>query len=151
MCWRNERPALPHGRATAPAAIGFRKARGRVPASGAPVPEISSSCKSCQFCLPLRSPIKMSTQTIESETAREIISYDPATGEEIGRAPLAGGRDVRDALKRARAAQPAWAGLSFRERGQVILRARKIVLAQLEEIGRLISRETGKPVAEAIS
>jgi len=93
----------------------------------------------------------MSTQTIESETAREIISYDPATGEEIGRAPLAGGRDVRDALKRARAAQPAWAGLSFRERGQVILRARKIVLAQLEEIGRLISRETGKPVAEAIS
>src|SRR6267142_2844647 len=93
----------------------------------------------------------MTTETFESTQIREIISYDPATGEEIGRAALNGGAEVRSALARARAAQPAWGAISFRERARVILRARKIVLAELDEIGKLISRETGKPVAEAIS
>src|SRR6267142_4948069 len=93
----------------------------------------------------------MTTETFESTQIREIISYDPATGEEIGRAALNGAAEVRSALARARAAQPAWGAISFRERARVILQARKIVLAQLDEIGKLISRETGKPVAEAIS
>jgi succinate-semialdehyde dehydrogenase/glutarate-semialdehyde dehydrogenase len=48
-------------------------------------------------------------------------------------------------------AQPAWAKLSYRERARFILRAREIVLAELEEIAKLISRETGKPASEAIS
>jgi len=39
----------------------------------------------------------------------------------------------------------------YRHRARFILRAREIVLDQLEEIARLISRETGKPAAEAIS
>ena len=95
----------------------------------------------------------MSTQTLsaESKKASEIISYDPATGEEIGRAPLASPEDVKEAVRRARAAQPAWASLSFRDRGRVILRARKLMLAERDEIARLVSRETGKPVAEALS
>jgi len=59
--------------------------------------------------------------------------------------------DVARAVGRARAAQPAWAAKSFRERGQVIMQARKIILHELEEIALLVSRETGKPVVEAIS
>ena len=94
----------------------------------------------------------MSTTTLISlEQVREIISYDPATGEEIGRAPAASPEDVRQAVARAREAQPAWAKLSFRERGRVILQARKLMLAERDEIARLVSRETGKPVAEALS
>ena len=80
-----------------------------------------------------------------------IISYDPSTGEEIGRAPLMNTGDVAAAVSRARAAQPAWAALSYRQRTPFILRAREIVLDQLEEIATLISRETGKPAVEAIS
>jgi succinate-semialdehyde dehydrogenase/glutarate-semialdehyde dehydrogenase len=82
---------------------------------------------------------------------RELISYDPATGEEIGRAALCSEDEVRSAVRRARAAQGPWSSLSFRQRAGFVLRARKIVLAELDEIGKLISRETGKPVAEAIS
>jgi acyl-CoA reductase-like NAD-dependent aldehyde dehydrogenase len=95
----------------------------------------------------------MSTQTLPAEDRqiREIVSYDPATGAEIGRAPLATGAEVKEAVSRARAAQPAWAGRSFRERGRVILKARELLLAEREEIALLISRETGKPVAEALS
>src|SRR5687767_9670866 len=91
------------------------------------------------------------TLTVPSKTASEIISCDPATGEEIGRAPLASPEDVKEAVRRARVAQPAWAALTFRERGRVILQARKLMLAERDEIARLVSRETGKPVAEAIS
>jgi acyl-CoA reductase-like NAD-dependent aldehyde dehydrogenase len=54
-------------------------------------------------------------------------------------------------VAKARAAQPAWAKLSFRNRARVILQARKLMLAERDEIARLVSRETGKPVAEALS
>jgi succinate-semialdehyde dehydrogenase/glutarate-semialdehyde dehydrogenase len=95
----------------------------------------------------------MSAQTLDMavEQAKEIVSFDPATGEEVGRVPLASIEDVAEALKRARSSQPAWAEQSYRERGKLVMRARRIVLAEMEEIALLISRETGKPVAEAIS
>src|SRR5438477_870089 len=81
----------------------------------------------------------------------EIICHDPATGEEIGRAPLVMPEEVARAVGRARAAQVAWAARRYSERGRVIMEARKIILKELEEIAFLISMETGKPVAEAIS
>ncbi|MDX6613870.1 MAG: hypothetical protein QOD75_3056, partial [Blastocatellia bacterium] len=95
----------------------------------------------------------MSAQTLPASiaTAKEIVSYDPASGEEIGRAPLASAGEVSQAVARARLAQPAWAALSFRERGRVVMKARELVLQNLDAIALLISRETGKPVAEAIS
>ena len=93
----------------------------------------------------------MSTQTLSPTQAREIVSLDPSTGEEIGRVPVLVAADVAAALGRARVAQPAWSRLSYEKRARVILRAREIVLEQLEEIARLISRETGKPATEAIS
>lgn len=92
----------------------------------------------------------MSTQTLTTAVS-EITSYDPATGREIGRVPLRTAAEVLKAVAKARAAQPAWAALSFRERATVILNARQIVLDQLNDVALLISRETGKPIAEAIS
>ena len=94
----------------------------------------------------------MSVQSLpQVKPAGEIVSYDPATGEEIGRAPLASAEDVRRAVIRARTAQPAWASLSFHQRARVILKARELMLAERDQIARLVSRETGKPIAEAIS
>src|SRR5438132_9278033 len=95
----------------------------------------------------------MSTQSLSTATthAAEIVSYDPATGAEIGRVPLTSAAGVARAVKRARAAQPVWARLSFSERGQIIRRARQIALSEMEEIALLISRETGKPISEAIA
>ena len=81
----------------------------------------------------------------------EIISRNPTTGEEIGRVPLTLPEEVARAVDRARAAQGAWAAKSFSERARVVMRARKIVLKDLQEIALLISRETGKPAAEAIA
>lgn len=100
----------------------------------------------------------MATQITEAETAasktgvrREVISYDPATGEEVGRAPLCSAEEVASAVERAREAQKAWVSRSFQERASVVMRAREIVLAEMEEIAALVSRESGKPQAEAVS
>src|SRR5260370_954735 len=86
----------------------------------------------------------------KSET-EELVGHDPATGAEIGAARLTFPKDVARAVGRAREAQREWARRSFRERGRVVMKARKIILREMEEIALLITRETGKPVAEAIS
>lgn len=91
------------------------------------------------------------SQIESSSLTREIISYDPVTGEELGRAPASSAAEVERAVDRARAAQPDWAARSFAERGRALLRAREIVLERLDEIASLIARESGKPLAEAIA
>ncbi|MBC7911215.1 MAG: aldehyde dehydrogenase family protein [Pyrinomonadaceae bacterium] len=95
----------------------------------------------------------MSVQTLTLATAEntEIISHDPATGEEVGRVPNLSAAEVIAAVKRARAMQGAWAALDFKERGRIVMRARQIVLDEIDAIARLISRESGKPLTEAIS
>lgn len=95
----------------------------------------------------------MSAQPFPSQPQppREIVSYDPATGEEIGRAPMSSAEDVKRAVAQARQAQPAWAALTFKQRGRLILQARELMLAERDEIAMLVSRETGKPAAEAVS
>jgi acyl-CoA reductase-like NAD-dependent aldehyde dehydrogenase len=80
-----------------------------------------------------------------------LISIDPSTGEEIGRVPLMDASEVAAAVARARAAQMAWAKLSYEDRARFILRAREVVLDQVDDIANLISRETGKPITEAIA
>lgn len=95
----------------------------------------------------------MSVQTLDIavKQATEIVSYDPATGTEVGRVPLTTAAEIAEAVRSARRAQSAWAEEKLRARAAIVMRARKIVLEELEEIALLISRETGKPVAEAIS
>ncbi len=93
----------------------------------------------------------MSAQTLEQVARREIVSRDPATGEELGRTRVASAEEVIEAVARARRAQSSWGKTSFEERRRIVMRARALVLKELEEIALVISKETGKPVAEAIS
>src|SRR5438552_2235553 len=93
----------------------------------------------------------MAQTILAKSTGAELVSRNPATGEEIGRAPLTMPEEVARAVGRAREAQREWSKRSIRERGRFVMKARRIVLSELEEIALLISRETGKPVAEAIS
>src|SRR5207253_5242655 len=72
-------------------------------------------------------------------------------GKEVGRAPIATAEEVAEAVRSAKGAQGPWSRQSYRERARVVMRARQIVLDELEVIALLISKETGKPVAEAVS
>jgi succinate-semialdehyde dehydrogenase/glutarate-semialdehyde dehydrogenase len=82
---------------------------------------------------------------------REIVSINPATMAEIGRVPIFSSDDVNHAVNKARAAQPAWAALTFAERARYILKAKDLLLDRQDGICELISQEVGKPAVEAMT
>ncbi|MBC7901737.1 MAG: aldehyde dehydrogenase family protein, partial [Saprospiraceae bacterium] len=83
--------------------------------------------------------------------SEEIISINPATGEEVGRVQQTPADDVCGAVGRAREAFQKWKLTSFDERRQSIMKAREVILSQLDDIAHLISAESGKPFGEAIA
>lgn len=81
--------------------------------------------------------------------AGELISTDPASGEEVGRLPAASAEDVATAVARAKAAAAWWAGLGFDGRKKRLLAWRKVLVARVMELAELMHQEGGKPVDEA--
>ncbi len=75
---------------------------------------------------------------------------DPATGRVFAQVPDSDARDGIAALEAACAAFPAWRAVPARDRSRLIARWNALVLHHKEDLGRLISREQGKPLAEAI-
>ncbi|MEV8473316.1 NAD-dependent succinate-semialdehyde dehydrogenase [Ralstonia sp. UNC404CL21Col] len=73
---------------------------------------------------------------------------DPATGNLITRVPDSGADEARAALGAAHAAFPAWRKVPAKQRAQIIKRWNDLVLAHQEDLGKLISLEQGKPLAE---
>jgi acyl-CoA reductase-like NAD-dependent aldehyde dehydrogenase len=86
----------------------------------------------------------------ESKTD-EIISYNPATSDEVGRVHSFSAEEVITAVERSRVAFSQWRKTSFAERSRLIMRAREVILADIDGIAHLISAESGKPFGEAIS
>ena len=73
---------------------------------------------------------------------------DPATGLDFALVPDSGADDARAAVDAAHAAFPAWRARTARERAQFLKRWHALIIAHQEELGRLISREQGKPQHE---
>ncbi len=73
---------------------------------------------------------------------------DPATGTTITEVPDSGAAEARAALDAAHAAFPAWKKVPAKQRAQIIKRWNDLVLAHQDDLGKLISREQGKPLAE---
>lgn len=68
---------------------------------------------------------------------------NPGRREPIGSVPRAGAADVDEAVEAAGRAFPAWSRVPPRERGLALLRIADALEERLEELARLISRETG--------
>jgi acyl-CoA reductase-like NAD-dependent aldehyde dehydrogenase len=73
----------------------------------------------------------------------------PLTGAIIGTVPAGGAEDVQRAIDFARVAQPAWAGLPYRNRASIFLRFHDLLLERQQEVLDLIQIETGKARAHA--
>ena len=85
------------------------------------------------------------------KTNGEIISVNPATGAEIGRVENNSAANVKKAVENGRGAFQNWRETSFAARKKFVMKAREIILAEMDEIALLISNESGKPVAESLS
>jgi len=81
---------------------------------------------------------------------RPVESRDPATGEVWRRFEPATQSEVEAAVARARRAQPAWAERPLAERIRVLRRFHDALYDRRAEVARALTRENGKPLAEAI-
>lgn len=75
-------------------------------------------------------------------------TFNPATGEKLATLAIAGAAEIDAAVARATAAQKQWARLTGTERGRVLRRAVDILRARNEELARLETLDTGKPIQE---
>src|SRR5579863_2694985 len=83
-----------------------------------------------------------------ADAAQQIISINPATGQELARLPVAGAAEVDAAVARAQEAQRAWATRTGTERGRILRRAADLLRAHNERLAVLETRDTGKPIQE---
>ena len=81
---------------------------------------------------------------------RKISSVNPATGEVLREIECANARDVQSAVTKAHAAQPAWAGIGVRHRIAALRDFQRRLLEKKSDIAEAVTREAGKPVAEAL-
>ncbi|MCK1744691.1 NAD-dependent succinate-semialdehyde dehydrogenase [Bradyrhizobium sp. 139] len=74
---------------------------------------------------------------------------NPATAQQFGRVAVATASDLEDALSSARASLRRWSNTPARERGALLLRAAEILKGKVEVAAAALSREQGKPLADA--
>jgi len=74
---------------------------------------------------------------------------NPATGEVLGSVPKLTCDDVRVAISAADAALPAWRGMLAKERAVILRRWHGLMLANADDLARIITLEQGKPLPEA--
>jgi succinate-semialdehyde dehydrogenase/glutarate-semialdehyde dehydrogenase len=84
----------------------------------------------------------------EAQEGRRFDVSDPATDAMFASVPDSGAADARAALESAHTAFPAWRAVPARQRAQILKRWNDLIVAHQEDLGRLISREQGKPLAE---
>lgn len=76
---------------------------------------------------------------------------NPATQETIGTLPNQTANQIAEAVAKANAAQKRWASTAVRERLRILARFGDLLCDQKDAVGAVISREAGKPEAEALS
>lgn len=79
-----------------------------------------------------------------------LISTNPAKGyKKVGRVAISTEEEVVKAVKRAKAALPAWRALSTKKRGEYFKKFLVLFRKHTEEIARLQTSEMGKPITQS--
>ncbi|MGD9979998.1 MAG: NAD-dependent succinate-semialdehyde dehydrogenase [Hyphomonadaceae bacterium] len=81
--------------------------------------------------------------------AKRFKVLNPANQDVIAEVPDLGAAETEEAVAAAHRAFPGWAGKAAKERAQTMRAWFDLMMADLDGLGRLISLEGGKPVAEA--
>ncbi|MEV0210077.1 NAD-dependent succinate-semialdehyde dehydrogenase [Streptomyces sp. NPDC050788] len=85
----------------------------------------------------------------EGGSGRTAPIVNPATEEAIGDVPLAIIADLDRALEAADRGFRVWRGTSIAERSRILHTAADLLTERAAEVGRIMTREQGKPLAEA--
>jgi succinate-semialdehyde dehydrogenase/glutarate-semialdehyde dehydrogenase len=74
---------------------------------------------------------------------------NPSTGEVLAVLPDMGVAEAKAAIAAAQAAQVAWAGKTGKARAAVLRRMFDLMMANIDDLGAIMTAEQGKPLAEA--
>ena len=86
---------------------------------------------------------------LDAESGKTIEVTNPATGEVLGTVPNMGAAETRRAIEAANRALPAWRAKTAKERSSLLRRWYELMMANQDDLGRLLTLEQGKPLAEA--
>jgi aldehyde dehydrogenase (NAD+) len=84
---------------------------------------------------------------VDAATSYENI--DPSTGQSLGTVARSTAAEVDSAVTAARKAQKAWSRTSPEERATLLTRYADLILENQEELARIESEDTGKPLSQA--
>lgn len=97
----------------------------------------------------LRSRCYVNGEWIDADGRQTIQVTNPATGDVLGSVPNMGAAETRRAIEAANAALPAWRAKTAKERSSLLRKWFELVLANQEELARIMTAEQGKPLVES--
>jgi len=86
----------------------------------------------------------------EIDPEAKVAIYNPATMEKITEVAYGGKKETEKAIEAAKEAFKSWSRKTGRERSRVLYKAAHLLEEDAERIGRILTTEQGKPLAEAI-
>jgi acyl-CoA reductase-like NAD-dependent aldehyde dehydrogenase len=124
-------------------------------ADGLPMLPVSSqqTVRQPRKSVRIQREMAVSPQTLgmQSVAGQDFVdSVNPATSEVVARIPATALSAIPTIFETARAAQKTWGGQPLKERCAMLRKLRDIIFERRDDIANIVTRETGKPRAEAI-
>src|SRR5256885_2464532 len=88
-------------------------------------------------------------QWAQAASGQSLNVDNPATGEIIGTVPKLSAAETRQAIEAANRAFPAWSKKTAKERAAILRRWFDLMMANQDDLARLMTLEQGKPLAES--
>jgi succinate-semialdehyde dehydrogenase/glutarate-semialdehyde dehydrogenase len=88
-------------------------------------------------------------QWVGAASGKTVDVTDPASGEVIGTVPSMNAEETRRAIEAADAALPGWRAKTAKERSAILRRWFELIMEHADDLAYLMTREQGKPLAEA--
>ncbi|BBE35355.1 NADP-dependent succinate-semialdehyde dehydrogenase [Sphingosinicella microcystinivorans] len=97
----------------------------------------------------LREACYIDGEWVKADSGETIEVTNPATGEVLGTVPNCGAAEAKRAVEAANRAWPAWRAKTAKERASILRRWYELIMANQEELARLLTLEQGKSLAES--
>src|SRR5690606_34594371 len=86
---------------------------------------------------------------LDADGGATVAVTNPATGAQLGVIPRMGAAETRRAIEAANAAWPAWRAKTAKERAAILRRWFDLMLANTDDLARIMTLEQGKPLSES--
>jgi succinate-semialdehyde dehydrogenase/glutarate-semialdehyde dehydrogenase len=97
----------------------------------------------------LRTRAYVAGQWIAASGGGTVAVTNPASGEHLGTVPDCGAAEARAAIEAADSALPAWRARTAKERAALLRKLHDLLLANQDDLARIMTAEQGKPLAES--